>query len=706
MNLIKRILLIIENPNQGELIERILENKFLLVKTNDFYTALDNLDEKHFDVLLVYSGLIKHENLNFIKKIHTQHPSLPLLIIVDEFDEEIATKAFEYGAQDYLITGDFTAKSLERSILNSIKKLEMQAKLRIQAEKLMENRDDVGDDALKEIPKNFTEAVHELQVHRIELEMQNEELRKTWVELEQSRRKFIDLYDYAPVGYFSMDEKGIILNVNLTGASLLNIERNNLIDKAFILFLSNDSRREFHKHINKVLKTGHRQTCQVEIIKKGMEGEKFHGELETVPVYNEKGNFKELRTVLTDITQRKEAELSIAKLAALVKSSDDAIVGMELNGKITSWNLGAEKMYGYGVKEVLDKSIGILSPQNIVDNIVLPLNAVNNGEIVKNYQTKGLTKYGREIDVSLTVSPVYDNEDRIIGASCIARDISEIKKTEKELQRYRENLEEQVKERTEELENTNFKLKNMVIEHEKTEEKLSELVDELKRSNNELEQFAYIASHDLQEPLRMVSSFTQLLERKYKDKLDEDAQEYIRFAVDGAKRMQTLINDLLTYSRVTTQGKEFVKLDLNDIVKRALFNLEIAIEENDAVIEVDELPEIYADGFQMVQLFQNLIGNAIKYRSKEPPHVCITAQKDDGDWVFKVSDNGIGIAHKYYERIFTIFQRLHEIHVYSGTGVGLAICKKIVERHGGFIWVNSDYGKGSTFYFSIPDADC
>lgn len=701
MNLIKRILLIIENPNQGELIERILENKFLLVKTNDFYTALDNLDEKHFDVLLVYSGLIKNANLNFIKKIHTQHPYLPLLIIVDEFDEEVATKAFEYGAQDYLITGDFTAKSLERSILNAIKKLEMQSKLRIQAEKLMENRND----ALKEIPKNFTEAVHELQVHRIELEMQNEELRKTWVELEQSRRKFIDLYDYAPVGYFSMDEKGLILNVNLTGASLLNTERNNLIDKAFILFLSNDSRREFHKHVNKALKTGHKQTCQVEIIKKGIEGEKFHGELETVPVYKEIGNFRELRTILTDITQRKEAELSIAKLAALVKSSDDAIVGMELNGKITSWNLGAEKMYGYGVNEVLDKSIGTLSPQNIVDSIVLPLNAVNNGEIVKNYQTKGLTKYGREIDVSLTVSPVYDNEDGIIGASCIARDISEIKKTEKELQRYRENLEEQVNERTEELENTNLKLKNMVLEHAKTEEKLSELVDELKRSNNELEQFAYIASHDLQEPLRMVSSFTQLLERKYKDKLDEDAQEYIRFAVDGAKRMQTLINDLLTYSRVTTHGKEFVKIDLNDIMKRALFNLEIAIKENDAIIEVDELPEIYADGFQMVQLFQNLIGNAIKYRSKEPPHVCITAQKDDGDWVFKVSDNGIGIAHKYYERIFTIFQRLHEIHVYTGTGVGLAICKKIVERHGGFIWVDSDYGKGSTFYFSIPDAD-
>ncbi len=701
MNL-TRILLIVENPHQGELIEKILGNKFLLVKTNDFYRALDNLDDKHFDVLLVYSGLIKHENLNFIKKIHTQHPSLPLLIIVDKFDEEITTKAFEYGAQDYLITGEFTTKSLERSIFNAIKKLEMQSKLRSKAEKLMENKYDM--DTLKEIPKKFTEAIHELQVHRIELEMQNEELRKTWIELEQSRRKFKDLYDLAPVGYFSMDEKGIILNVNLTGASLLNTERDNLIDKAFILFLSHDSRREFHKHIKKVFKTGHKQICQVEIIKKGMEGEKFDAELETVQVNNESGNFKELRTVLTDITGRKQAQLSMAKLAALVISSDDAIVGMDLDGKITSWNFGAEKMYGYGVNEVLGKSIRILSPPESADKIVMPLNVVN-GEIVKNYQTKRLTKYGKEIGVSLTVSPIYGNNGNVVGASSIARDITEIKKTENELQKYRENLEEQVKERTEELENANFRLKNMIREHEKTEEKLSDLVDELKRSNNELEQFAYIASHDLQEPLRMVSSFTQLLERKYKDELDEDAHEYINFAVDGAKRMQTLINDLLTYSRVTTRGKDFTKIDINEIVKQALFNLEMRIEENDAIVDVDELPEIYADEFQMVQLFQNLIGNAIKYRSKEPPHICISAEKDNNEWIFKISDNGIGIAQEYYERIFTIFQRLHEIHTYSGTGVGLAICKKIVERHGGRIWVDSEYGKGSSFYFSIPDID-
>jgi light-regulated signal transduction histidine kinase (bacteriophytochrome) len=231
---------------------------------------------------------------------------------------------------------------------------------------------------------------------------------------------------------------------------------------------------------------------------------------------------------------------------------------------------------------------------------------------------------------------------------------------------------------------------------------MSELVVELKRSNKDLEQFAYVASHDLQEPLRMVSSFTQLLERKYRDKLDEDANEYIWYVVDGAKRMQSLINDLLSYSRVTTKVKDFAKINLNETVDEALFNLEIAIEENDAIVVVDSLPQIHGDSSQMVQLFQNIIGNAIKYRSEKIPEIHISASEGDQEWIFKIEDNGIGIQPEYNERIFQIFQRLHGSHAYSGTGIGLAICKKIVELHGGSIWVNSKPGEGSIFYFTIP----
>ena len=208
---------------------------------------------------------------------------------------------------------------------------------------------------------------------------------------------------------------------------------------------------------------------------------------------------------------------------------------------------------------------------------------------------------------------------------------------------------------------------------------------ELKRSNKELEQFAYVASHDLQEPLRMVSSFTQLLEKQYKDELDETAVEYINFAVDGAKRMQLLINDLLAYSRVTRKSNEFEMVNLEKVLDEVLFNLEIVIDENQAIITRKSLPEIQSDYGQMVQLFQNLIGNALKYRSEETPEIHISALKEDDNWLFSVEDNGIGIESEYFEQIFQIFRRLHTHDEHKGTGIGLAITKRIVEHHSGRI---------------------
>ncbi|HLB70066.1 MAG TPA: ATP-binding protein [Candidatus Methanoperedens sp.] len=234
------------------------------------------------------------------------------------------------------------------------------------------------------------------------------------------------------------------------------------------------------------------------------------------------------------------------------------------------------------------------------------------------------------------------------------------------------------------------------------EEKLKQTMAELMRSNKELEEFAYVASHDLQEPLRMVVSYLQLIEKRYKSRIDADADEFIDFAVDGATRMQRLINDLLTYSRVGTQGRPFVPTDCESVLRQACANLEIAMKESGAVITHDVLPEVMADSGQLAQLFQNLIGNAIKFRNEKPPEIHIGIEQKGNDWLFCVRDHGIGIDMQYAERIFHIFQRLHGKKEYSGSGIGLAVCKKIVKRHGGRIWVESEPGKGSTFYFTIP----
>jgi len=244
-----------------------------------------------------------------------------------------------------------------------------------------------------------------------------------------------------------------------------------------------------------------------------------------------------------------------------------------------------------------------------------------------------------------------------------------------------------------------------IAERKQAMEALAQKEQELRRSNEELEQFAYVASHDLQEPLRMVGSYTQLLSRRYKGKLDQDADEFIAFAVDGVTRMQRLINDLLQYSRVGTKGREPEPTDSRMVLERALANLTTTIEDNKATVNHDPLPSVMADDRQLEQLFQNLVGNAVKFHGAEPPQVHIRAERSNGCWVFTVKDNGIGIEPQYYERIFQIFQRLHTMKEYSGTGIGLAVCKKIVERHGGRIWVESEPGKGTSFLFTLPAAE-
>lgn len=293
----------------------------------------------------------------------------------------------------------------------------------------------------------------------------------------------------------------------------------------------------------------------------------------------------------------------------------------------------------------------------------------------------------------------------LAGVLLIAPLFRDVKRAAETLKQAKNHLEIKVAERTEELHDANVRLAVELDERRRAELMLTQYTEDLKRSNTELEQFAYVASHDLQEPLRMVASFTQLLSRRYRGKLDPEADEFIDFAVDGATRMQSLINDLLSYSRVGSRGKPFRPVNCAVVFSQALANLETAVEETHAVVTHDPLPVVSGDAGQLVQLFQNLMANAIKFRGPDLPQIHVTANHTNGDWTFAIQDNGIGIPAEHFDRIFSIFQRLHRRSDYAGTGIGLAICKKIVERHGGRIWVESKLGQGSTFYFTLPEKE-
>lgn len=370
-----------------------------------------------------------------------------------------------------------------------------------------------------------------------------------------------------------------------------------------------------------------------------------------------------------------EAEEYVKRQAELIELSFDAIIVWELDGAIESWNRGAEELYGYSKSEAL----GHVTHELLSTFHPLPWNQIKE-ELLENGRWEGeikhQTKEGRIILVSTRKQLVIrkDGSQVVMETN---RDITKRKKAEE-------------------------KLKNSYIKLRLTQNKLEETIHKLKTSNAELEQFAYVASHDLQEPLRMISSFAQLLEKRYKDRLDQDANDYIGFVVDAAHRMKELIDDLLAFSRLNTESMEFKAIKMSESLKEVLSNLQTLIKENDAEITSTPLPTIKGDPSQIRQLFQNLIVNAIKFNDKKSPRIHVSLQDFGNFWKLGISDNGIGIVPEHQEKIFDVFKRVHSREEYPGTGIGLAICKKIVERHGGRIWVESEPETGSTFNFTLP----
>jgi PAS domain S-box-containing protein len=360
----------------------------------------------------------------------------------------------------------------------------------------------------------------------------------------------------------------------------------------------------------------------------------------------------------------READAVARRLATIVEQTDDAVVVVKPDGTITEWNSAAERTFGYSAHEAIGASLGIVAGPEGTEDQQRVMQRLVAGESLVQYEATRVRKDGTRVDISLTATPLRDDDGAMVGAGAIVRDITDRKRAD--------------------------------AARRGTERDLA-------RSNLELEQFAYVASHDLQEPLRSIGGFSELVEQRYAGKLDDDGRRMIGFIRSGVERMQALISDLLSYSRAGQGALRSQQVDTRELVRETLSSLDAAVRDAGAHIEVGDLPVVEADRAALAQLFGNLLSNALKFTDgRHPPQVDVTAQAEDDAWRFIVADNGLGIDPAQAERVFGMFERLHAEDQYGGTGIGLAICKRIVERHGGRIWWEPNAGGGTAFHFTLP----
>ena len=491
--------------------------------------------------------------------------------------------------------------------------------------------------------------------------------------LAQMEGRYRGLLEAAPDAMVVVNQGGEIVLLNVQAEKQFGYSRDelvgqkvkNIIPEGFAERLIADGTRSAAEALAQQIGTG------IELIARRKNRSEFPIEIMLSPLESAEGTL--VTAAIRDISVRRAAERHLAQMEGryrgLLEAAPDAMVVVNQKGEIVLLNVQAEKQFGYSRDELVGQKVKNIIPQGFAERLVADaLRSVEDAlaqQIGTGIELTGRRKDSSEFPIEIMLSPLESAEGILVTAA--VRDITTRKTAEANL------------------------LNKM---------------EELNRSNEELGQFAYIASHDLQEPLRMVASYTQLLSRRYKGKLDSDADEFIAFAVDGASRMQRLIQDLLAYSRVGTKGRDLLDISSEEALQQALINLRGAIEEKGALVTHDPLPAVVADDMQLIQLFQNLVGNAIKYQNAGIPKVHISASRNGSKkWTFSVKDNGLGIDPQYFEKIFGMFQRLHKREEFAGTGIGLAICKKIVERHGGSISVESQPGQGSTFRFALAESE-
>jgi PAS domain S-box-containing protein len=499
-----------------------------------------------------------------------------------------------------------------------------------------------------------------------------------------SDAKYRGLLEAAPDAMVVVNQRGEIVLLNVQAEKQFGYSRDelvgqkvkNIIPEGFAERLIADATRSTAEALAQQMGMG------IELSGRRKDGSEFPIEIMLSPLESAEGIL--VTAAIRDISVRRAAEKHLVQMEGryrgLLEAAPDAMVVVNQGGEIVLVNVQAEKQFGYSRDELVGQKVKNIIPEGFAERLIADATRSTAEALAQQIgmgiELSGRRKDGGEFPIEIMLSPLESAEGILVTAAI--RNISARKKSEED----NAELERRVEERTKQL-----GVANQVLE----------------QSNVELKQFAYVASHDLQSPLRSISGFVQLLQLEYEGKLDEQAQDWIRRTVHSIEQMQTLIRDLLSYSRVDARSRPFTQIPFVEIVNDALTLLDSSIHDSGAQVTWDTLPVIMGDRSQLVQLVQNLIGNGLNYRGDQPPRIHVSAERRGAEWMFSVRDNGIGIDPKYHEQIFEIFKRLHDQKEYPGTGIGLAVCRRVVNRHGGKIWVESEPGHGSTFCFTISE---